>query len=37
MKNYINFISFVMSHHKQLLLATALLLNLVGATPPGQF
>ena len=37
MKNYINFISFVISHHKQLFLATALVLGLIGDAPPGSF
>gem|GEM_PF-2241969 len=35
MKNYISFVGFMMVHHKQLFLATALFLTLAGATPPG--
>jgi len=35
MKNCINLIEFMMSHHKQLFLVAALLLTLIGATPPG--
>jgi hypothetical protein len=37
MKNYINFVLFVMSHHKQLFLATALVLGCLGDAPPGGF
>lgn len=35
MKNYINFAMFVVSYHKQLFLATVLVLGLVGDAPPG--
>lgn len=35
MKNYTNLISFMITHHKQLFLATALLLGLIGDAPPG--
>lgn len=35
MKNYINSVLFMIVHHKQLFLATVLLLGLLGDSPPG--
>jgi len=35
MKNHINVITFIVKYHKQLFLATVLLLGLVGEAPPG--
>lgn len=35
MKNYINLVTFVTSHYKQLFVITVLMLGLIGDAPPG--